>query len=168
MTAGWFTGVIPFTVPVDATSFGNTARAAQDSFDSNRELANVPFDRVLELAPWLTRPGPNFTMLNYMDAGLPPLSAIVSSQLDGANASTYVDAKNPAHLYMTIGRVFDETSMAVFFPNNPVARESVLCYVEAMKSVCVRASEGRGALAPLRNGAHVQPHLDLKGVKVTS
>jgi hypothetical protein len=168
MTAGWFTGVIPFTVPVDATSFGNTARAAQDSFDSNRELANVPFDRVLELVPSLTRPGPNFAMLNYMDAGLPPLSAIVSSQLDGANASTYVDAHNPAHLYMTVGRVFDETSMAVFFPNNPVARESVLRYVEAMKSVCVRASEGRGALAPLRNGAHVQPRLDLKGVKVTS
>jgi hypothetical protein len=61
--------------------------------------------------------------------------------------------------------------MAVFFPDNPVARESVLRYVEAMKSVCVRASEGRGALTPshngIHNGTHAQPHLDLKGVKVT-
>ncbi|MDT5322784.1 MAG: mycolipenoyl-CoA---2-(long-chain-fatty acyl)-trehalose mycolipenoyltransferase, partial [Mycobacterium sp.] len=148
MTAGWFTGVIPFTVPVDAMSFGNTARAAQDSFDSNRELANVPFDRVLELAPWLRRPGPNFTMLNYMDAGLPPLSAVVASQLDGANAGTYGDGRNPAHLYMTVGRVFDETSMAVFFPNNPIARESVTRYVEAVKSVCARVAEGRDAVFP--------------------
>jgi hypothetical protein len=103
----------------------------------------VPFDRVLELAPWLRRPGPNFTMLNYMDGGLPPLSAVVTSQLDGAKAGTYGDGRSPAHLYMSVGRLFDETSMAVFFPNNPTARESVHRYVEALKSECVRVAEGR-------------------------
>ena len=51
MTVGWFTGLIPVTVPVTATSFGDTARAAQASFDSGKDLANVPFERVLELAP---------------------------------------------------------------------------------------------------------------------
>jgi hypothetical protein len=142
-TTGWFTGVIPFSVPVDPASFATTARAAQDSFDSNTELAHVPFDRVLELAPWLRRPGPNFTMLNYMDGGLPPLSAVVTSQLDGAKAGTYGDGRSPAHLYMSVGRLFDETSMAVFFPNNPTARESVHRYVEALKSECVRVAEGR-------------------------
>ena len=33
-TTGWFTGLVPITVPVAATSFGDTARAAQTSFDS--------------------------------------------------------------------------------------------------------------------------------------
>jgi Condensation domain len=155
MTAGWFTGVIPFTVLVDPASFAETARAAQTSFDSNTELAHVPFDRVLELAPWLRRPGPNFTMLNYMDGGLPPLSAVVASKLDGAKAGTYGDGRTPAHLYMSVGRLFDETSMVVFFPNNPIARESVLRYVEAVKSVCVRVAEGRDVASPLRTVARV-------------
>jgi hypothetical protein len=34
MTMGWFTGVVPFTVPVDPNSFEATARAAQASFDA--------------------------------------------------------------------------------------------------------------------------------------
>jgi hypothetical protein len=153
VTTGWFTGVIPFTVPVDPTSFSETARAAQASFDSNTDLAHVPFDRVLELAPWLRRPGPDFTMLNFMDAGLPPLSAVVASQLDGAKAGTYGDGRTPAHLYMSVGRLFDEASMAVFFPNNPVARESVVRYLEAVKSVCAHVAEGRYATALTRNAA---------------
>ena len=37
MTQGWFTGLVPVTVPVDATSFAETARAAQESFDSGTE-----------------------------------------------------------------------------------------------------------------------------------
>jgi Condensation domain len=167
MTAGWFTGVIPFTVPVDPASFGDTACAAQASFDSNTELAHVPFDRVLELAPWLRRPGPDFAMLNYMDAGLPPLSAVVASQLDGTKAGTYGDGRTPAHLYVSVGRLFDETSMAVFFPDNPIARESVIRYIEALKSVCVRVAEGRGAVAPRRNGAHARLHLGTGGVHAT-
>lgn len=156
MTSGWFTGVIPFTVSVDPGSFAETACAAQESFDSNTDLAHVPFDRVLELAPWLRRPGPNFTMLNYMDGGLPPLSAVVTSQLNGVKAGTYGDGRTPAHLYMSVGRLFDETSMAVFFPDNPIARESVIRYVDAVKSVCVRVAEGRDSATLVRTtGAQV-------------
>jgi len=67
---GWFTGVVPFTVPVDPTSFAETARAAQASFDSNLDLANVSFTDVLKLAPWLRPWGPNCTMVNYGTADL--------------------------------------------------------------------------------------------------
>ena len=56
-TMGWFTGVVPFTVPVNPTSFVETARAAQASFDSNLDLANVSFNEVLKLAPWLRAMG---------------------------------------------------------------------------------------------------------------
>jgi Condensation domain len=150
MTMGWFTGVVPFTVPVDPNSFEATARAAQASFDANRDLANVPYDRVLELAPWLRRPGPQFTMVNYMDAGLPPLSAIVASAMNGVNATVFTDGRNPAFMYSTVFRLFDEVSIMVSYPNNAIARESVRRYTEAMESVFDRAVAGTLAGVRLR------------------
>ncbi|ORW40107.1 acyltransferase [Mycobacterium paraense] len=150
MTVGWFTGVVPFTVPVDPNSFEETARAAQASFDANMDLANVPFDRVLELAPWLRRHGPQFTMMSYMDAGLPPLSAIVATALDGVNATAFTDGRSPAYMYSTVFRLFDEVSIMVSYPNNPVARESVQRYTEAMKSVFERVVAGKLAALPVR------------------
>ena len=128
MTVGWFTGVVPFTVAVDPNSFEETARAAQASFDANMDLANVPYDRVLELAPWLRRHGPQFTMMSYMDAGLPPLSAVVATALDGVNATAFTDGRSPAYMYSTVFRLFDEVSIMVSYPNNPIARESVIRY----------------------------------------
>jgi hypothetical protein len=142
MTVGWFTGVVPFTVRVDPTSFAVTARAAQASFDANMDLAHVPYDRVLELAPWLRRPGPQFTMINYMDVGLPPFSAIVASALNGVNAALLTDGRNPAFLYSTAFRLFDEVSMMVSYPNNPIAADSVSRFTETMKSVFLRALAG--------------------------
>ena len=151
MTMGWFTGVIPFTVPVNPTSFDETAKAAQASLDANIDLAKVPFEHVLELAPWLKRFGPNYAMLNYMDTGLPPLSAVAASQLQGANASGYCDPRSPAYLYISVIRLFDEVSIMVNFQDNPVARDSVSRYMSAMKSVFNRVAEGRDAVPPLRN-----------------
>jgi hypothetical protein len=142
MTVGWFTGVVPFTVPVEPNSFEATARAAQASFDANMDLANLPYDRVLELAPWLRRPGPQFTMLNYMDAGLPPFSAGVSNALKGAKAAALNDGRNPAFLYSTVFRIFEEVSIMVSYPSNPIAEESVRRYMEALKSVLHRAAAG--------------------------
>jgi hypothetical protein len=150
MTVGWFTGVVPFTVPVDPNSFEETARAAQASFDANMDLSNVPYDRVLELAPWLRKHGPQFTMMSYMDAGLPPLSAIVATALDGVNATAFTDGRSPAYMYSTVFRLFDEVSIMVSYPNNPVARESVTRYTEAMKSVFDRVVAGSLAGVPVR------------------
>jgi hypothetical protein len=149
MTMGWFTGMIPVTVPVTATSFGETAHAAQASFDSNIKLANVPFDRVLQLAPWLHRSQRGAPMLSYLDAGVPPLSSVVASQLDGLNVATYFDARTPAHVCMWVGRVYDKTTLTVFFPDNPIARESVTLYVDAMKSVYAAVAEGNDDIACL-------------------
>jgi hypothetical protein len=143
MTAGWFTGMIPVGVPVTAGSFAQTARAAQKSFDANTDLAKVPFDRVLELAPWLHRSQRGFPMLAYLDAGLPPLSAVVASHLDGVNARAYCDGMSPAHICMWVGRVHDETALTVFYPDNPIAKESVTRYVEAMQEVYAGVAEGR-------------------------
>lgn len=143
MTNGWFTGMIPVGVPVTRGSFAETARAAQKSFDANTDLAKVPFDRVVELVPWLRRSQRGFPMLAYLDAGLPPLSAVVTAHLDGVNARTYCDGMSPAHICMWVGRIHDETAVTVFFPDNPVARESVTRYVASMQEVCAGVADGR-------------------------
>jgi hypothetical protein len=150
MTMGWFTGIIPFTVRVDPTSFEETARSAQASLDANIDLAKVPFEHVAEIAPWLKRFGPNFFMINYMDTGLPPLSAVAASAMKDANAAGYCDPRSPAYLYTSVVRLFDEVSVMVNFHNNPVARDSVTRYVAALKSVLSRVTEGRLTGAPVR------------------
>ena len=154
MTTGWFTGLIPITVPVVASSFWETTRAAQASFDSGKDLAQVPFGRVLELAPHLKRPQRRVPLLFYLDAGVPPLSALVNSHLDGANARVYHDGGVPAQFDIRVNRLEHETQVAVLFPDNPVARDSVNRYIAALKSVYVRVAEGRGAVTALRKVAH--------------
>jgi hypothetical protein len=53
-------------------------------------------------------------------------------------------------MYMTVFRLFDEISLMVFFPNNPVARESVTRYAETMASVFSRVAAGKFSEAPVR------------------
>lgn len=144
-TMGWFTGVIPLVVQVDPASFDATARAAQASFDANLDLADVSFNEVLTLAPWLRPWGPNCTMVNYMDTGLPPFSATVASHMKDANVRIFCDPRDPAHLYISIIRLFDELSIWVNLPDNPTARDSVTRYLVALKAVFKRVTDGRRA-----------------------
>lgn len=91
MTQGWFTGLIPITVPIAGSAFGDAARAAQTSFDSGVKLAEVPYDRVVELSSTLTMPRPNFPVVNFLDAGAAPLSVLLTAELTGTNIGVYSD-----------------------------------------------------------------------------
>jgi 2'-acyl-2-O-sulfo-trehalose (hydroxy)phthioceranyltransferase len=139
-TQGWFTGLIPVTFPVVPTSFDDTARAAQISFDEGTDLAQVPFERVVELVPSLSRPRPLFSQINFFDAQAGPL-AMLTKMFEGLNMSTHSDGRVTYPLSTLVGR-FDETTVSVLFPNNPVARESITQYLAALRSVCVRAADG--------------------------
>jgi len=157
MTTGWFTGLVPITVPVTAASFGDTARAAQASFDSRTNLAHVPFDRVVELAPpelGLRRPQPGNLVLSYLDASVAPLSAVARSQLGGLNFRGYHEGRVSHQVSVWVNRFEKETTVTVLFPNNPVARESVARYLAAMKSMYVRVADDRhsGTFAQRRPG----------------
>lgn len=143
MTLGWFTGLVPLTVPVDGLSFAEVARNAQKSFDAGRDPAQVPFDRVLELAPFLDKPKPYFPQVNYFDVGLPPLSAFLTSDLDGANIGLYFDGRLSNPLCFWVVRLQHKTMVTVLYPGNPTARESIEKYVAAVRSVFVRVAEGR-------------------------
>jgi mycolipenoyl-CoA---2-(long-chain-fatty acyl)-trehalose mycolipenoyltransferase / long-chain-acyl-CoA---trehalose acyltransferase len=158
MTTGWFVGFVPLTVPV-AASFGDTVGAAQASFDSGKDLSNVPIERIVELAPWLRMPQRGAPLLFFLDAGVPPLSALVNSHLDGVHARLYHDGRIPSQVAIRVNRLENETQMIVLFPNNPIARESVTRYMAAMKSVYARVADCGGAMKPQRNGAGIQQQL---------
>ncbi|WP_275578938.1 condensation domain-containing protein [Mycobacterium riyadhense] len=142
MTQGWFTGLVPITVPIAAASFGDAAWAAQASFDSGLDMAKVPYYRVLELAPWLSRPRPNFPVSNFLHGGAAPLNAVFAAAELGyaKNIGIYSDGRYSYQLTIYIFRSEEGTAMAIMFPDNPVAQKSVARYMAAMKSVCVRVA----------------------------
>ena len=149
MTTGWFTGVVPITVGVTAGSFGDIARAAQSSFDSGIDLARVPFDRVLELATpelSLKRPGSGVPMLSYLEAGVPPLVPAFISQWNELNGKIYSDVGAAHQVGMWVNRSDEGTTITVAFPDNPIARESVVRYLDALKSACVGVAAGRAVV----------------------
>jgi len=143
MTQGWFTGLVPITVPIAAASFGEAAWAAQASFDSGLNLAKVPYYRVMELAPWLDGPRPNFPVSNFFHAGAAPLSAVLAAAELGYadNIGIYSDGRYSYQLTIYIFRYEEGTAMAVMLPDNPVAQKSVARYIAAMKSVCARVAD---------------------------
>ena len=143
MTQGWFTGLVPITVPIAAASFGEAAWAAQASFDSGLNLARVPYDRVLELAPWLDRPRPNFPVSNFFHGGAAPLNAVLAAAELGYadNIGIYSDGRYSYQLTIYIFRYEEGTAIAVMLPDNPVAHKSVARYLAAMKSVCARVAD---------------------------
>lgn len=155
LTTGWFVGFVPLTVPVTG-SFADTARAAQESFDSGKDLANVPIERVVEVAPWLRMPQRGAPLLFFLDAGVPPLSALANAHLEGVNARLYHDGRIPSQVAIRVNRLENETQAIVLFPDNPIARKSVHRYLAAMKSVYTRVADGGHAVASPRNGAAAQ------------
>ena len=143
MTQGWFTGLIPITVPIAATSFSDAAWAAQASFDSGLDMARVPYYRVLELVPRLNWPQPNFPVSNFLHGGAAPLNAILAAADMGLanNIGIYPDGRYSLQLTIYIFRYGEGTVMAIMHPVNPVAEKSVARYMEAMRSVCVRVAD---------------------------
>ena len=143
MTQGWFTGLIPISVPVAATSFHDAAAAAQACFDSSLNMARVPYYRVLELAPWLKWPQPNFPVSNFLHGGAAPLNAILAAGDMGLanNIGIYPDNRFSYQLTIYIFRYGEGTVMAIMHPDNSVAKKSVARYMEAMRSVSVRVAD---------------------------
>ena len=143
MTQGWFTGLIPITVPIGAASFGDAAWAAQNSFDSGLNMAKVPYYRVLELAPWLRWPRPNFPVSNFFHGGAAPMNAILAAAEMGLadNIGIYPDGRYSYQLTIYIFRYDQGVEMAIMHPDNPVAKKSVERYMRAMRSVAALVAD---------------------------
>jgi hypothetical protein len=142
LTLGWFTGLIPITVEIGDSSFADAAQSAQVSFDSGRTLADVPYQRVRELVPTLGKPPPNFPVVNFLDAGAAPLSALIAAGLDDLNIGVYSDGRYSYQMSVYVIRVGEETAATAVFPDNPQAHESVARYLAVLKSVFERVAAG--------------------------
>jgi hypothetical protein len=148
LTMGWCTGMVPITIPIEGATFADAARAAQDSFDTGLGAARVPFDRIMELAPSLEKPRAGFPQLNYLDIGLPPLSAFLSSDLNEANIGMYFDGRFSNPLIISVVRLRTKAVALVLYPGNPIARESVGIFVEAFRSALVQVADKHKATLP--------------------
>ncbi|MHA7663980.1 condensation domain-containing protein [Mycolicibacterium sp. HS_4_1] len=146
MTTGWFTGVVPISVPVSPDSFGDTARAMQKAFDAGMDLAHVPFERVLELAEGkvasIRKADPGVPMVSYLDTNLPPLSPAIMNEWERLNGRVYSDARSAYQIGIWVNRSEKETSVTIAYPDNPIARESVDKYLHAMRAVYLRVADG--------------------------
>ncbi len=139
LTVGWFASLIPIAVPIGTGSFAEVARATQNSFDAHKHLAGVPFDRVLELttAEELgigpnTRPA---TMVSFLDLRKIPVIDLWES----TNFGAYGDNLSHGGINMWVNRHADKTTVTISFPDNKIARASVLRYAAALTEAFARA-----------------------------
>ncbi|WP_102419992.1 condensation domain-containing protein [Mycobacterium sp. 4858] len=132
MTVGWFASLIPVTVPTAGDSFPEAARAAQKSFDSAKDLAAVPVERVLELATpdqlGIKLPTQLPMMLSFLDFRKIPLVGMWTEM----NFGTYGDSLSAGGINMWINRHVERTTVTISFPDNEIARESVQRYLAAL------------------------------------
>ena len=132
MSVGWFASLFPVTVPIGDGEFADIARAAQKSFNAGKYLANVPFERVLELAPvdqlgikLPTRPG---MMVSFLDFRKIPVAEL----WEQTGYGIYGDNLSHGGINMWINRHAGRTTVTISFPDNPVARKSVHRYIAAL------------------------------------
>ncbi|MFN3006461.1 condensation domain-containing protein [Mycolicibacterium wolinskyi] len=153
VTTGWFTGLVPVSVPMPSMSFPEAAQAAQESFDTGTYLAKVPFDRVMQLAPpnrGIKSPRPGNFVMSFLDASVAPLSTVASSDL---NFQIYNEGRASHQVSMWVTRLKHETVVTALFPGNSAARKSVSEFIETMRSVYARVADGRPTAAYAQNVA---------------
>ena len=143
MTVGWFASLVPVTVPTAATTFPEAARAAQKSFDAAKELADVPIERVLELAATADglqiRPPTGLPMmLSFLDFRKIPLAGLWTE----TNFGTYGDNLSAGGINMWINRQAANTTVTISYPDNAIARESVDRYITTLSDVFGRVAAG--------------------------
>ena len=87
--------------------------------------------------------------MNFLDAGTAPLSVLLTAELGDLNVGVYGDGRYSYQMSIYVIRVQKETAVTVMFPDNPIARESVDRYLEALKVVFQRIAESGRHREPL-------------------
>ncbi|HCA52081.1 MAG TPA: acyltransferase, partial [Mycobacterium sp.] len=106
----------------------------------------LPYYRVLELAPWLDKPRPNFPVSNFLHGGAAPLNAVLAAADMGYsnNIGIYSDGRFSYQLTIYVFRYEAGTAISVLYPDNSIARKSVDRYITAMASLCQHVAERQG------------------------
>ena len=156
-TAGWCMGLVPIDFDTTPGAFPELAAAAQRSFDSRLGLAQVPIERVLELAASIPTIRPVATggvMLSYMDTNLAPLSAHMARDWDKAGGRIYINQGMAAQVVLWFFRTLRGLTMTAAYPANASARGSMQRYAETLRNACSRVI---GEVRALPAGSGLQP-----------
>ncbi len=167
MTVGWFASLIPIIVPTAGETFAQAARAAQKSFDDAQRLADVPVERVLELATpdelGIKLPTQLPMMLSFLDFRKIPLNGLWAETKFG----TYGDSLSHGGINLWINRQAENTTVTMSFPDNAIARESVQRYIATLTQTFVRVAAATAdepvVVAPQVNSEEPYPHAPTAG-----
>ena len=128
-SAGWYASLFPISVEVTASDFGRMARSAQKSFDTNKHLSAVPFDRVLDLVgpdEFGTSGSSRPMMVSLFD--FRKLEPAVSD-----NLGMFIDDLNHGDINIWVTRHRDATTVTVSFPDTFDSRRSIHNYLAALR-----------------------------------
>lgn len=134
-SAGWYASLFPISVDVTAGDFGSTARSAQKSFDANKHLSAIPFDRVLDLVD----PG---ELSNARSSQPMMVSLFDFRKLDRAhsdNLGMFIDDLNHGGINIWVTRNRDATTVTVSFPDTFDSRRSIHNYTAALRNAFISA-----------------------------
>lgn len=138
MSAGWYASLFPISVDVTVGDFGSTARSAQKSFDTNKHLSAVPFDRVLDLV--------DTNELGATESNRPMMVSIFDfRKLTAANADNlgmFIDDLNHGGINIWVTRNADTTIGTVSFPSTFDSRRAIHHYVAVLRDAFVSAVNG--------------------------
>jgi len=130
LSAGWYASLFPVSVPVGDGDFAQMARAAQKSFDANRSMSAVSFQRVLDLASpeelGITLASQPSMMVSLMDFRK-------MADADANRLGIYLDNLSLGGINTWIIRHANQTTITVSFPETPEARHSVHHYVAVLR-----------------------------------
>ena len=131
LSTGWYASLFPVSVAIGDGDFALLARAAQKSFDANKHLSVVPFQRVLDLASadelgvtLSSRPSKMVSLFDFRN------------QVD-ANANglgIYIDDLSHGGVNVWFTRNADQTIVTVSYPDTAEGRHSVHHYIGVLRT----------------------------------
>ena len=132
-SVGWYASLFPISVDVTVGDFGEIARSAQKSFDANKHLSAVPFDRVRDLV------GPE--ELGAAESDQPMMVSLFDfRRLDPAisdNLGMFIDDLNHGSINIWVTRNRENTTVTVSFPDTFDSRRSIHNYVAALRDAFI-------------------------------
>ena len=137
-SVGWYASLFPISIEVAASDFGGIARSAQKSFDANKHLSAVPFDRVRDLvAPEeLGAAGSDQPMMVSL-FDFRNMDPVVSD-----NLGMFIDDLNTGAINIWVTRNRDSTTVTVSFPDTFDSRRSIHNYIAALRDAFISVAGG--------------------------
>ncbi len=137
LSAGWYASLFPVSVEIGEGDFAQMARAAQKSFDANKHLAAVSFDRVLDLISD-DELGETVSRRPSMMVSLMDFRRVADAENN--RLGLFIDELSHGGINMWISRTTEQTLVTVSFPDTAEARHSVHHYVGILRGAFVEAA----------------------------